>query len=87
MAIPDISLLNINGSTPESISEPPDAEVMDTDDRSLYKLKAYTKSLPYATESYSKMMEMLDFIILRIVQCVAAKDYDVGLLQWDSMLT
>jgi proteasome activator subunit 4 len=33
------------------------------------------------------MQEMLDFIILRIVQCVEAKDYDPGLMQWDSMLT
>ena len=51
------------------------------------KLTAYINSLPYRTEPHSKMMEMLDFIILRIVQCVEAKDYEVGLLQWDSMLT
>jgi len=51
------------------------------------KLAAYINSLPYRTEPHSKMMEMFDFIILRIVQCVEAKDYEVGLLQWDSMLT
>ncbi|KAF8898398.1 hypothetical protein BD779DRAFT_1607219 [Infundibulicybe gibba] len=53
----------------------------------MQNLKTYAKSLPYATEPYAQMMEMLDFILLRITQCVEAKDFDVGLLQWDSMLT
>lgn len=60
---------------------------IDPGDDSDPKLTAYINSLPYRTEPQSKMMEMLDFIILRIVQCVEAKDYEVGLLQWDSMLT
>lgn len=66
-----------------------DASDSDTtqDDRHLRKLKAYAVSLPYSIEPLSKMMEMLDFIILRIVQCIEAKDFEVGLLQWDSMLT
>lgn len=51
------------------------------------KWRADAKSLPYSIEPGSKMVEMLDFITLRLVQCVEAKDYDVGLLQWDSMLT
>ncbi|KNZ79712.1 Proteasome activator complex subunit 4 [Termitomyces sp. J132] len=72
MDIPDMSMLNIN-------------EVQVPDD--IAKFKAYASSLPYAIEPCNKMIELLDFIILRIVQCVEAKDYDVGLYQWDSMLT
>ncbi|KAG5352051.1 hypothetical protein C0989_004043 [Termitomyces sp. Mn162] len=68
----DMSMLNIN-------------EVQVPDD--IAKFKAYASSLPYAIEPCNKMIELLDFIILRIVQCVEAKDYDVGLYQWDSMLT
>ena len=72
MDIPDMSILNINGvPTPDELK----------------KLKAYASSLPYVIEPYHKMIALLDFIILRIVQCVEAKDYDVGLYQWDSMLT
>lgn len=53
----------------------------------MVKLRNYAKSLPYSIEPNSKMQEMLDFILLRLAQCVEAKDYDPGLLQWDSMLT
>lgn len=77
MDILDMSILNINGSPLIQDAVPDDTQ----------KLKAYAGSLPYAIEPYDKMIELLDFIILRIVQCVEAKDYDVGLYQWDSMLT
>lgn len=53
----------------------------------LSKLKTYADSLPYSVESDSKMQEMLDFILLRLCQCIEAKDYDPGLLQYDSMIT
>ncbi|RDB28522.1 Proteasome activator complex subunit 4 [Hypsizygus marmoreus] len=85
MVLPDISALNINGARIQPFSN--DSVEMDADDRDLRKLKAYAKSLPYGIEPCSKMMDMLDFIILRIVQCVEAKDYEIGLMQWDSMLT
>ncbi|RXW16590.1 hypothetical protein EST38_g9267 [Candolleomyces aberdarensis] len=55
-------------------------------DRYMEKLRVYAKSLPYSIEPYSKMLETLDFIILRLTQAVHARD-DVGLIQWDSMLT
>ncbi|KAK1232605.1 Proteasome activator BLM10 [Marasmius sp. AFHP31] len=58
-----------------------------SEERYIQKLKNYAQSVPYSVEPYSKMMEMLDFILLRIVQCIEAKDYDVGFLQWDSMVT
>jgi len=72
MAFLDISSLAIHDSNPV--------------DRYFQKLENYAKSLPYPIESNSKMQEMLDFIILRTTQCVTAKDYDPGLVQWDSML-
>ncbi|KAG6897919.1 hypothetical protein C0992_009071 [Termitomyces sp. T32_za158] len=77
MDIPDMSILNIDGSAHVQGAVPDDMQ----------KLKAYASSLPYAIEPYHKMIELLDFIILRIIQCVEAKDYEVGLYQWDSMLT
>ena len=60
---------------------------MNSSDRYMVKLQNYAKSIPYSVEPNSKMQQMLDFILLRIAQSVEAKDYDPGLLQWDSMLT
>ncbi|KAJ3811833.1 hypothetical protein F5876DRAFT_38753 [Lentinula aff. lateritia] len=86
MDLPDVSALSLHDPGPSfSHLFPNNIEIQD--DRYLQKLKSYAKSLPYAIEPYSKMMDMLDFIILRIVQCVEAKDYEVGFLQWDSMLS
>ncbi|EFI28576.1 membrane protein [Coprinopsis cinerea okayama7 len=95
MVLPDLSKLHLNGLSngqapwvkgavpPATI---PDDILNDNGDRYMQKLKDYAQSLPYSIEPYSRMLEMLDFIILRIVQCVEAKDYEVGLVQWDSML-
>ena len=58
-----------------------------SDDPATDRLKTYVKSLPYSVESNSRMQSMLDFILMRLVQCVKAKDYDPGFLQWDSMIT
>ncbi|KAK0456353.1 hypothetical protein EV421DRAFT_1699087 [Armillaria borealis] len=87
MTVPDISSLYINESSsrPSFSDDITDSRVLS--DYDLHKLRCYAQSLPYAIESTSNMMELLDFIILRIVQCVEARDYDVGLLQWDSMLS
>ncbi|TBU39582.1 hypothetical protein BD309DRAFT_1022044 [Dichomitus squalens] len=91
MNIPDISTLTLrdtgpptSGNIPPSV---PDDIMHATDDRSMVKLRNYAKSIPYSIEPNSKMQAMLDFILLRLAQCVEAKDYDPGLLQWDSMLT
>ncbi|KAG6845634.1 hypothetical protein H0H87_005841 [Tephrocybe sp. NHM501043] len=78
---------NATDMTTLSIDSPLPLEVGAPDDQYMRKLEAYASCLPYAIEPYPKMIELLDFIILRIVQCVEAKDYDVGLYQWDSMLT
>ncbi|TFK30307.1 hypothetical protein FA15DRAFT_662249 [Coprinopsis marcescibilis] len=98
MFLPDIAQLKLNGfdkanglhepSVPGAIpsAEIPDDILNDNGDSSMKHLKNYARSLPYAIEPYSKMIELLDFIILRILQCVEAKDYEVGFIQWDSML-
>ncbi|KAJ7169566.1 hypothetical protein C8R46DRAFT_1162360 [Mycena filopes] len=49
--------------------------------------RVYVRSIPYSVEPESKMLEMLNFIVLRITQCCVARDYEVGFLQWDSMLS
>ncbi|EIN13624.1 hypothetical protein PUNSTDRAFT_94808 [Punctularia strigosozonata HHB-11173 SS5] len=91
MNIPDISRLSIDpgvspptGST-STVQVPED--IRHATDKYLLKLKDYAQALPYSVESNSYMQQMLDFIMLRIAQCVEAKDYDPGLVQWDSMLT
>ena len=66
---------------------PPATPPEEGEDRYIRKLKIYAKNLPYSIEPESKMMEILDFILLRLTQCVEAKDYDVGLVQWDSLLS
>lgn len=83
MALPDISALSIHDRAHVPI---PDDIKNATDDRYMLKLKAYASSLPYPIESYAKMVDILDRILLRITQCIEAKDYLVGFLQWDTML-
>jgi proteasome activator subunit 4 len=86
MAIQGISSLSIHDSGPQTPIPIP-YDIQSTNDRYLQKLKTYASSIPYPIEANSRMAELLDVILLRITQCVEAKDYDVGLLQWDSMLT
>ncbi len=89
MNIPDISNLSIGDTgppLPRTSPHIPD-DIMHATDRYTTKLRNYAQSIPYSIEPNSKMQEMLDFILLRVTQCVEAKDYDPGLLQWDSMLT
>ncbi|KAI0757264.1 hypothetical protein C8Q80DRAFT_1132754 [Daedaleopsis nitida] len=89
MNIPDISTLTLRDTgPPPGISGPyiPD-DIMHTADHYMRKLRNYAQSIPYSIEPNSHMQEMLGFILLRLTQCVEAKDYDPGLMQWDSMLT
>ncbi|KAH7104159.1 hypothetical protein BKA62DRAFT_635182 [Auriculariales sp. MPI-PUGE-AT-0066] len=51
----------------------------------LEKLKAIADSLPYSIESNSKMQELLDFYIARMVQAIRANSWD-GMLQYESMI-
>ena len=91
--LPDISSLNLNDGPDIQTSTNASGEYLPDDidktdgDRYMEKLKSYAKDLPYSIEPYSKMIEMLDFILLRLVQSVEARDYGVGFMQWDSMIT
>ncbi|KAF9056646.1 hypothetical protein BJ165DRAFT_1522537 [Panaeolus papilionaceus] len=93
MVLPDIATLQLNGadSTPCATNAsgiPIPEDISNTKgDRYMETLKNYAISLPYTIEPYNKIIELLDFIITRLTQSVEAKDYDVGFLQWDSMLT
>lgn len=82
MAALELSKQTFNGHDPLL----PD-DIEHATDRYMLKLKEYARSLPYAIEPYAKMLEMLDFIMLRLTQCVEAKDYEPGFVQWDSMLS
>ncbi|GAA6053733.1 hypothetical protein JCM3770_003189 [Rhodotorula araucariae] len=46
----------------------------------------YQEALPYATESIEEMDKKLEEIVRRLVDCVRAKDYDVGFVQWNHRL-
>ena len=89
--LPDLSRLKIHynfhsTTTPHHVL-PDDIAHPDGDpDPAMDRLRTYVKSLPYPVESYAHMQELLDFILTRLVQCVRAKDFDPGFLQWDSML-
>jgi len=94
MALPDISNLHINGNgypttrTTNASGIPIPEDIEDTrGDQYMEKLKQYAKSVPFSIEPYSQMLELLDFFLLRLTQSVEAKDFDIGFLQWDSMLT
>ncbi|KAJ7102239.1 hypothetical protein B0H15DRAFT_813790 [Mycena belliarum] len=76
--MPDISALTIDDPGPRPHDAP---------DRFLRKYREYVRNLPYGVEPEARMLEMLDFIVLRITQCGIARDYEVGFLQWDSMLS
>ena len=82
MSEPNLSGLTLHDSLP-----PIPDDIENGTDRYIRKLKNYAKSLPYSIESNAKIQDVLDHILLRITQCIEAKDYDPGLTQWDSMLT
>ncbi|KAG8866672.1 hypothetical protein FRC20_007837 [Serendipita sp. 405] len=56
------------------------------EERSIRKLKHVAASLPYKIESEEEMQRRLNVISARLAQAVESRDYDYGLLQWDSML-
>jgi hypothetical protein len=70
MALPHISLLSIHDPDPPPSESSPDP---------LRKYREYVRSLPYSVEPEAKMVEMLDFVVLRLTQCALARDYEVGL--------
>ncbi|KAH7914507.1 hypothetical protein BJ138DRAFT_1143879 [Hygrophoropsis aurantiaca] len=85
--LPDLSKMTLDDPDDRPFDPKIPDDINHATDRYMQKLKAYAKSIPYAIESNVKMQEMLDFILLRIAQCIEARDYEPGLLQWDSMLS
>lgn len=81
MDLPDFSRLNISTKDPEI----PDDIAIATDPK-LVKLKHFARLLPYSIESNAEMQRRLEVILLRIAQCVEAKDYYPGLRNWDIIL-
>ncbi|KLO18849.1 hypothetical protein SCHPADRAFT_819201 [Schizopora paradoxa] len=55
-------------------------------DRSLEKLRLIAQNLPYPIESNAHMQENLDHILMRIVQCVKARNFDRSLMDWNEHL-
>ncbi|OCH96655.1 hypothetical protein OBBRIDRAFT_787227 [Obba rivulosa] len=88
MDVPNISYLTLHDPGPDS---PPERHIPDdilhATDHYMVKLRNYARLLPYSIESNSQMQGLLDFIVLRITQAVEARDYEPGLVQWDSMLS
>jgi proteasome activator subunit 4 len=88
---PDLSSLHTNeghSKPPCTTTAPIPDDIEDTKgDRYMDKLKEYARSIPYAIEPYSKAIELLDFFILRLTQSVEAQDFDIGFMQWATMLT
>lgn len=60
-------------------------DIANSDDCGLIKLRNYAASLPYSIESNAEMQRQLDLILARLAQAVKSRDYDYGLLQWDSI--
>jgi len=89
MTVPDISSLKLDDPGPNNALHDPAMpdDILHATDRYTVKLKAYAESLPYSIEPNSKMQQLLDFFLLRISQCLEARDYEPGLIQWDSMLS
>jgi len=87
MTVPDLSALTLHDPGPDAGPPFVQDDIQHATDPYLLKLRTYATSLPYSIESNSRMQQMLDLICTRIVQCLEAKDYDPGFLQWDSMLT
>ncbi|KAK4046499.1 Proteasome activator BLM10 [Microbotryomycetes sp. JL201] len=46
----------------------------------------YQRNLPYEVETLEEMDRRLEEIVRRLIDCVRAKDYDVGFLQWNHRL-
>lgn len=46
------------------------------------RLLSYPNSLPYEVESLAEMDARLDFILTRLQEAIAAKDWDVGFWRW-----
>jgi proteasome activator subunit 4 len=86
MTIPNISSLTLEDRQSNTVPSIPD-DILHATDKYTKKLKCYAATLPYSIESNERGQEILDRILLRLAQCLQAKDYDPGFLQWNTKLT
>ena len=73
----------MNGTSSSGPRIPDD--IASSDDCSLVKLRNYAASLPYSIEPNAEMQRQLDLTLSRLSQAVKSRDYDYGVLQWDSI--
>ncbi|SJX61736.1 related to BLM10-proteasome activator subunit [Sporisorium reilianum f. sp. reilianum] len=79
----EMPILSLDGgSTADRTAHP--AKKQKGENRNL--LLEYPNSLPYTCETLEEFDARLDHIIRRLVDCVRAKDYDIGLVQWNHRL-
>lgn len=57
-----------------------------SDEQGMDRLLTFAKNMPYPIESYSRLQKMLDLILMRLVQCVKAKSFDLAFGRWDNAL-
>ena len=87
MHLPDLSKLDIQSTAQDKESPCIPDDIVNSTDPKLVKLKNLARILPYPIESNEEMQRRLELILLRITQCVEAKDYYPGLINWDVMLS
>ena len=86
MHLPDLSKLDIQSTAQDEESPYIPDDIVNSTDPKLVKLKNLARILPYPIESNEEMQRRLELILLRITQCVKAKHYYPGLVNWDIML-
>ncbi|KAH8919753.1 hypothetical protein BT69DRAFT_1352911 [Atractiella rhizophila] len=79
---PPIDLL----STPGSPSAPPPPQHDDSSTLPREKRLEYSDQLPYACESLEEMDTRLELIVRRLVECVRAREWEVGWTGWNYRL-
>ncbi|CDS82081.1 related to BLM10-proteasome activator subunit [Sporisorium scitamineum] len=79
----EMPILNLDGGSSSHRSAHP-AKKHKGENRNLQL--EYPNSLPYTCETLEEFDARLDHIIRRLVDCVRAKDYDIGLVQWNHRL-
>ncbi|KAH8929547.1 hypothetical protein BT69DRAFT_1292546 [Atractiella rhizophila] len=79
---PPIDLL----STPGSPSAPPPPQHDDSSTLPREKRLEYSDQLPYACESLEEMDARLELIVRRLVECVRAREWEVGWTGWNYRL-
>lgn len=83
----EMQLTEASSTTPASAVKIPDDIIEGAKtDPSLEKLRLIAQNLPYPIESNAYMQGILDHILMRIVQCVKARNFDRSLMDWDEHL-